>query len=61
MVVFNNRVNDLIMRAVQSINADKKYKMVINSTAVLDFDKSLDITSLILAKVNELYNDEKKK
>ena len=61
MVVFNNRVNDLIMRAVQEINADKKYKMVVNSTAVLDFDKNLDITSLVLSKVNELYKADKKK
>lgn len=59
MVVFNNRVNDFILRAVQDINADKKYKMVINASAVLDYDKSYDITSIVLAKVNELYNAEK--
>jgi outer membrane protein len=58
-MVLNNRVNDLIQRAVQSINADKKYKLVINSAqllgAVLDADESLNITEQVLAKVNELY------
>ena len=58
MMVFNNRVNDYIMRAVQAINAEKKYKMVVNATALLDFDKSLEITSLVLSKVNELYQAE---
>ena len=61
MMVLNNRVNDLLLRAVQDINSDKKYKMVINSASLLDYDKSLDITSLVLAKVNELYKAEKKK
>ena len=60
MMVLNNRINDLLLRAVQSINADKKYKMVVNSASLLDYDKSLDITSLVLTKVNELYKAEKK-
>lgn len=59
--VFNNRVEDLIRRAVQSINADKKYKMIVNSTALLDADESLNITDAVLAKVNELYKAEKPK
>ncbi len=59
MVVLNNRINDLLLRAVQDINSDKKYKMVVNSASLLDYDKSLDITSLVLAKVNEMYKAEK--
>jgi outer membrane protein len=59
-MVFQNRVQDLLLRAVQQINADKKYKMVINTASLLDYDKSLDITSLVLNKVNELYKAEKK-
>lgn len=58
--VFTNRMNDLVMRAVQEINADKKYKMVVNSASLLDADMSLDITDAVLAKVNELYAAEKK-
>lgn len=57
--VFSNRTQDLILRAIQSINADKKYKMVVNSTALLDADPTLDISDAVLAKVNELYAAEK--
>ena len=57
--VFSNRTQDLILRAIQSINADKKYKMVVNSTALLDADPALDISDAVLAKVNELYAAEK--
>ena len=59
-IVFQNRLNDLIMRAIQDINADKKYKMVLNASALLDADLALDITDAVLAKVNELYAAEKK-
>ncbi len=58
-MVLNNRVNDLVKRAIQAINADKKYKLVVNSTALLDADESLNITEQVLAKVNELYASEK--
>ena len=57
--VFSNRTQDLILRAIQSINADKKYKMIVNSTALLDADPSLDISDAVLAKVNEFYAAEK--
>ncbi len=58
-IVFQNRMNDLMMRAVQEINADKKYKMIVAATALLDADESLNLTEQILAKVNELYKAEK--
>ena len=58
--VFNNRAQDLLQRAVQEINADKKYKLIINASALIDADTTLNITSTVLAKVNELYaNDQK--
>ena len=57
-MVLNNRVNDLIQRAIKAINADKKYKLIVNSTALLDADESLNITEQVLAKVNELYASE---
>lgn len=57
--VFTNRMNDLLMRAIREINADKKYKMVVNASALLDADESLDISDAVLAKVNELYAAEK--
>lgn len=58
--VFTNRMQDLLLRAVQEVNADKKYKMVLNASALLDADLALDITDAVLAKVNELYAAEKK-
>jgi outer membrane protein len=58
-IVFQNRLNDLLMRAIREINADKKYKMVVNASALLDADESLDISDAVLAKVNELYAAEK--
>ena len=58
-IVFQNRVNDLLMRAIQELNADKKYKMIVAATALLDADESLNLTEQVLAKVNELYKAEK--
>lgn len=58
-IVFQNRLNDLIMRAIQEINADKKYKMILQATSLLDADESLNISEAVLAKVNELYAAEK--
>ena len=57
--VFSNSTQDLILRAIQAINAEKKYKMIVNSTALLDADPALDISDAVLAKVNEFYAAEK--
>lgn len=62
--VFTNRMQDLLLRAVQEVNADKQYKMVLNASALLDADMALDISDAVLAKMDELYaaekNDKKK-
>ena len=58
--VFTNRAQDLLHRAVQEINGDKKYKLIINTTALIDADSTLNITPAVLAKVNELYAADKK-
>ena len=58
--VFTNRAQYLLQRAVQEINADKKYKLIINATALIDADTTLNITPAVLAKVNELYAADKK-
>jgi outer membrane protein len=57
--VFTNRAQDLLHRAVQDINAGKKYKLIINSTALIDADTTLN-TPAVLAKVNELYAADQK-
>ena len=58
--VFTNRAQDLLHRAVQDINAGKKYKLIISSTALIDADTTLNITPAVLAKVNELYAADQK-
>ena len=58
--VFTNRAQDLLHRAVQDINAGKKYKLIINSTALIDADTTLNIPPAVLAKVNELYAADQK-
>ena len=60
-IVFQNRMNDLLMRAVQEINADKKFKMIVQASALLDAEESLNISEQVLARVNELYKAEKAK
>jgi outer membrane protein len=58
-LVLNNRIAELINNAVKEINADKRYKMIVNAGSLLDADESLNITEIVLAKVNELYAAEK--
>ena len=58
--VFTNRAQDLLNRAVQQINADRKYKLIINASALIDADTTLNITPDVLQKFNELYAADKK-
>ena len=58
-MVFQNRMADLMQRAINEINADGAYKMIVNATALLDASDDLDITSIVLDKVNELYAADK--
>lgn len=58
-MVFQNRMADLMQRAIDEINADGAYKMIVNATALLDAADELDITSIVLDKVNALYAADK--
>ena len=58
--VFTNRAQDLLHRAVQEINSGKKYKLILNASALIDADTTLNITPAVLANVNELYAADKK-
>ncbi len=58
--VFSNRAQDLLQRAVQAINAEKHYKMIVNASALIDADTTLNIPDAVLAMVNELYAAEQK-
>ena len=58
-MVFQNRMADLMQRAISELNAGGAYKMIVNASALLDASEQLDITALVLAKVNELYAADK--
>ena len=58
--VFSNRAQDLLQRAVKEINADGKYKPIINATALIDADTTRNITPAELAKDNQLYAADQK-
>ncbi len=57
--VFTNRAQDLFRRAVQQLNADKQYKMILDASLVIDADSTLDLSDQVLSIVNELYAAEK--
>ena len=50
-----NRFQKLLRDALDEINADKRYKMIVNAVSVVDADPSLNISSIVLTKVDELY------
>ena len=54
-MVLMNRFNELTRKALAEINADGRYKMILNAVSVIDADPSLNISSLVLKKVDELY------
>ena len=58
--VFSNRAQDLLHRAIENLNADGRYKLIVNANALLDADSTLDITPAVLQEVNRLYALEKK-
>lgn len=58
--VFTNRGLDLLQRAIKNINADGRYKLIINANALLDADSTLNITPAVLEEANRLYALEKK-
>jgi outer membrane protein len=54
-VVLMNRFQTITRQALDDINADKRYKMIVNAVSVIDADPTLNISDLILRKVDELY------
>lgn len=54
-MVLMNKFQDLTRRAIAEINADGRYKMIINAVSVVDADPTLNISDLVLKKVDELY------
>ncbi|MFI3264854.1 MAG: OmpH family outer membrane protein [Rikenellaceae bacterium] len=58
--VFSNRAQDLFRRAVQQLNSEKQYKMIIDASLVIDADSTLDLSNQVLTIINELYAAEQK-
>ena len=56
--VLQNRINMLVAEAIEEINKDGKYKLILNSSALLDGSQALDITQDLLKIVNEKYAAE---
>ena len=54
-MVLMNRFKDLASKAIDEINADRRYKMIVNAVSVVDADPSLNISDLVLERVNALY------
>lgn len=57
--VLQNRFTDYIKKALDIVNADGRYKMIINSMMVVDAADGHDISSLVLAEVDKLYEADK--
>lgn len=54
-MVLMNRFQELTRKALDEINADKRYKMILNAVSVVDADPSLNISDVVLKSVDELY------
>lgn len=54
-VVLENRFRELLNKALKDVNADGRYKMIVNSMMVVDAAEGLNISSLVLSKIDELY------
>ena len=54
-MVLMNRFKDLATKAIDEINADRRYKMIVNAVSVIDADPALNISDLVLERVNALY------
>ncbi len=59
--VFTNRTRDLIRRAVDEINSDRRYKLIVNASALIDADTTLNITDRVVEVINRLYAEDNKK
>lgn len=54
-MVVMNRFKELATKAIDEINADRRYKMIINAVSVVDADPALNISDLVLERVDALY------
>lgn len=55
--VLSTRFTTLLKQAVENINSDKKYKMVVTNDVVISADESLNISAIVLAEMDRLYDE----
>lgn len=55
--VLDNRFAKLVELAVKSVNADGRYKMIISKDVVVDANEQLNISALVLAEMDRLYDE----
>lgn len=58
--VLANRTQVLLRSAIQNINKDKRYSMIVNAASLIDADSTLNISTAVLDEFNRLYKAEKK-
>ena len=58
-MVLMNKFQDLTRRAINEINGDKRYKMILNAVSVVDAEPTLNISDVVLEKVDALYDADK--
>ncbi len=56
-MVLMNRFQELTRKALDEINADKRYKMILNAVSVVDADPSLNISDVVLKSVDKFYEE----
>lgn len=59
-MVFTNRTQEMIRKAIENVNEGKKYKMIVNASALIDADTTLNISNAVLEEFNKLYKAEGK-
>lgn len=60
-LVFTNRTRDLMQRAVAEVNADKRYKFILDASMLIDADSTCNITMQVIEAVNRLYAEDNAK
>lgn len=55
--VLDTRFARLVKLAVDNVNADGRYKMVISNVDIINAHESLNISSLVLAEMDKLYEE----
>lgn len=56
-MVLGTRFTTLLKKAVEMVNSQGQYKMVVTNDMIIDADESLNISALVLAEMDKLYDE----